>query len=243
VETSKTVLEHVDEIRSRLIWCFVFFVLAFVVSWFFAEYILKILILPANNLRFIYVDIMEMFGVYMQVSFVTALILSSPILLYQTIGFLLPALKTQEKKWLWMGLPFTVLCFGGGVIFGYYVLIPPAIQFLTSFGIDIATPQLRIGNYVSLMMGLLMIMGLVFEIPIIAVLLAKLGVMSSKVMLWQWKWALIISFVLGAIITPTWDPINQCLVSIPIFGLYLLSILLVKFFEKFEKKQGGFING
>jgi len=87
VETSKTILEHIDEIRSRLIYCFISFSLAFIISWFLIEDILRILIFPANDLSFIYVDIMEMFGVYMQVCFVSALILSSPVLLYQTIGF------------------------------------------------------------------------------------------------------------------------------------------------------------
>ena len=237
MEMTKTILEHIDEVRIRLIYCIVSFVLAFIVSWFLIEHILKILILPANGLSFIYVDIMEMFGVYMQVCFVTAFILSFPVLLYQIIGFMLPALRIPEKKWLWMGLPFALLCFGGGVIFGYYVLVSPAIQFLTSFGVDIAIPQLRIGNYISLIMGLLLVMGFVFEIPVIAVLLAKLGIMSSRIMFRQWKWALIISFVLGAIITPTWDPINQCLVSVPIFGLYLLSIVLIKVVEKFEERR------
>ena len=237
METSKTILEHIDEIRSRLIYCFISFSLAFIISWFLIEDILRILIFPANDLSFIYVDIMEMFGVYMQVCFVSALILSSPVLLYQTIGFILPALKTQEKKWLWMGLPFAVLCFCGGVIFAYYILLPPAIQFLTSFGADIAIPQLRIGNYISLMVTLLLAMGLIFEIPVVAILLAKLGVISSDILLRQWKWALIVSFLLGAIITPTWDPVNQSLVSVPIFGLYLLSIVLIKVVEKFEERR------
>lgn len=233
---SMTLSNHIDEVRRRLIYCAVAVVVGFVVSFIFIEYILKILIMPVS-IDFIYVDITEMFMVYMQVCFTTAIILSFPVLLFQLISFVFPALTAKEKGYVFIAIPFAVILFVGGVVFGYYVLIPPAVQFLTSFGLEIATPQIRIGNYISLVTRLLFAVGLVFEIPVVAVLLAKLGVISSKKLLKQWRWAIVVSFILGAIITPTWDLINQSLVAIPIFVLYLLSIVLVKLVEINKRKE------
>jgi len=122
--------------------------------------------------------------------------------------------------------------FVGGVLFGYFVLIPPAMQFLLNFGANIATPQIRIGNYISLVSRLLLAIGLVFEMPVITTFLARLGILSWRWLANQWKWAVILAFVLGALITPTLDPVNQTLVAAPLILLYLLSILLAKMVEK-----------
>jgi sec-independent protein translocase protein TatC len=122
--------------------------------------------------------------------------------------------------------------FAGGVLFGYFVLIPPAMQFLLSLGSGIATPQIRIGNYIALVARLLLAIGLVFEIPVITTFLARLGIISARWLLAHWKWAVICAFILGALITPTVDPVNQTLVALPLIILYLLSILLARLFEK-----------
>jgi sec-independent protein translocase protein TatC len=155
-----------------------------------------------------------------------------PVLVYELIAFVTPALKPGERKYLWIVLPFILLMFAGGVLFGYFVLIPPAMQFLLSFGADIATPQIRIGNYISLVSRLLLAIGLIFETPVITTFLARLGIVSSKWLAAQWKWAVILAFVLGAVITPTLDPVNQTLIALPLIILYLLSILLARLVEK-----------
>ena len=126
-------------------------------------------------------------------------------------------------------MPGVILSFLGGVAFGYFVLIPPAVNFLLSWGSDLATPMIRIGNYVSIMVTLLFWLGLVFETPVVMFLLAKLGVVSWRTYArWRRYWVLV-AFILGALITPTFDPVNQALVAAPLIVLYELGIWLSRF--------------
>jgi sec-independent protein translocase protein TatC len=232
-----TLIDHIDELRKRFIYCAIAIVLGFGVAFFFVEQVLKLIILPAHGVNFIYIDVTEMFSVYMQVCLAISLAVVFPVLLYQIIRFVAPALSSAEKKLLWVMLPCVAIFFVGGVIFGYYVLIPPSIQFLTSFGEGIATPQLRIGNYVSLISLLLFSIGLIFEIPVVAVLLTKIGIVSSRWLRQQWKWAIVGAAIIGAVVTPTWDPFNQALVAIPVFVLYLLSIFFSFIVESINRKR------
>jgi sec-independent protein translocase protein TatC len=233
----KSLSGHLEELRRRLIICLIAVAVAIIISFIFADQLFKILVWPAQGVNLIFVEVTEMLGTYMQVCLTAGIIIAMPVLVYQLIMFVSPALTPKEKKYVWIMLPWIILFFAGGVIFGYYVLIPPAMQFLLSFGADIATPQIRIGNYVSLVTRLLLAIGLVFETPVVTTFLAKIGVVSSKWLLRQWKWAVILAFVLGAVITPTWDPVNQTLVALPLIVLYLISILLAKLMEPQRVEQ------
>ncbi len=230
-EEIKSLSGHLEELRRRSIICLAVVAAGIIIAFVFADQLFRILIWPAQGINLIFVEVTEMLGTYMQVCLIAGIILAMPALVYQLIMFVSPALTPKEKKYVWIVLPCIIVFFIGGVLFGYYVLIPPAMQFLLSFGADIATPQIRIGNYISLVTRLLLAIGLVFETPVITTLLARLGVVSSKWLATQWKWAVILAFVLGAVITPTWDPINQTLVALPLIVLYLLSILLAKLVE------------
>ena len=227
----KSLSRHLEELRRRLIICLVAVAAGIIISFVFADQLFHILIWPAQDINLIFVEVTEMLGTYMQVCLIASIALAMPVIVYELIMFVSPALLPKEKKYVWIVLPWIILFFVGGVLFGYYVLIPPAMQFLLNFGTDIATPQIRVGNYISLVTRLLLAIGLVFETPVITTLLARLGVVSSKWLAAQWKWAVILAFVLGAVITPTWDPVNQTLVALPLIVLYLLSILLAKLVE------------
>ena len=133
-----------------------------------------------------------------------------------------------------MILPWIALMFAGGVLFGYFILLPPATKFLISWGSEIATPQIRIGNYISIVTRLLLAIGLVFEMPVVTTFLARLGVVKSKWLAKKRKVAVIFAFILAAIITPTFDPLNQSLVALPLVVLYELSIWLAKIVQKKE---------
>ncbi len=164
----------------------------------------------------------------MKVSLVTGLVLAFPIILYQIVLFVAPGLTPREKRYLYGFLPGVLLSFAAGAAFGYYVLIPPAINFLINFGGDIAEPTIRIGNYINLVVMLLFWMGVVFETPAVMFLLAKLRVVSPQgFSKWRRHWV-VVAFVLGAIITPTFDPINQTLVAGPLIVLYEVGIWLSK---------------
>jgi sec-independent protein translocase protein TatC len=223
--------DHLNELRQRLIICLAAIAIGIIVSFIFADQIFRILMVPARNINMVFIDVTEMLGTYMQVSLICGIILAMPVLVFHLIMFVSPGLTAKEKKYVWIVLPWIFLMFIGGVAFSYYVLLPPAMQFLLSFGTDIATPQIRISNYISLVGRLLLASGLIFETPVISTFLARLGIISSGWMARQRKWAIIFAFILGAIITPTIDPVNQTLVALPLIVLYEISIWLAKLVE------------
>jgi sec-independent protein translocase protein TatC len=227
-----TIWAHLNELRRRLIVCLIAIAVGIIISFVFADQLFQVLIWPAKGIHLIFIDVTEMIGTYMQVCLIAGIIVAMPVLVYELIAFVAPALIPREKKYVWIILPFIFLMFIAGVAFSYFILLPPAMQFLISFGADIATPQIRIGNYVSLIGRLLLATGMIFELPVITTFLARLGIISSKWMGQQRKWAIILAFILGAIITPTLDPVNQTLVALPLIALYEMSIWLAKLVEK-----------
>lgn len=231
-----TLLGHVRELRTRLLRCVIALIITTALSFIFARQIFGILTLPTGNVEFVFIEMTEMVGTYMKVSLFAGVLLASPYIIYQFVSFVLPALTPREKRMVSWVLPWVGLMFIGGVIFGYFVLIPPAVKFLFAFGSDIATPQIRIGNYISLITRLLLAIGLVFELPVVTTFLARVGVVSSHWLASKRKIALILAFVLGAVITPTFDPINQSLVAVPLFVLYEMSIWLAWLVQK-RKRQ------
>ena len=227
-----TVLSHLTELRQRLIKSAIAVVVATVIAFIFANQIFEILILPAGGIDLIYIEMTEMIGTYMRVSLVAGIIVAMPYLVYHFFMFVSPALSRKEKKYVYLILPWVTLMFAGGVAFGYFILVPPATKFLISFGSEIATPQIKIGNYISVVTRLLLAIGLVFEMPVVTTFLARLGIITSKWLANRRRTAIIVAFILAAIITPTFDPINQSLVAAPLVVLYEMSIWLAKLFQR-----------
>jgi sec-independent protein translocase protein TatC len=149
-----------------------------------------------------------------------------PYLTYELIMFVSPALTDRDKRYVYLVLPWIALMFVGGVVFGYFILIPPAVDFLLNFGTEFVDVQPRIGNYINLVTRLLLAIGLIFEMPVVTTFLARLGILSGKALAKKRKWALIGAFVISAIITPTFDPVNQTLLAAPLVILYEMSIWL-----------------
>lgn len=223
-----TFFGHLSELRRRLIRCVIAVLVTTVISFVFAKQIFHILILPAGEIELVYIEMTEMIGTYMKVALLSGLALAMPFLLYQLVRFVAPALTGREKKYLYLILPGAVAAFVLGVIFCYFVLLPPALNFLLSFGSDIASPQIKIGSYISLVSILLFSIGVAFETPVVIFFLSKLGVVSPEFLSRKRKWVFLGAFVLGAIITPTVDPINQSLVAGTIIVLYELGIWLAR---------------
>ncbi len=226
------ILEHLGELRKRLIKSVIVVVLTSIVSFVFAKQIFYILILPAEGINLIYIEMTEMIGIYMKVSLASGIVLAMPYLIYQLIMFISPALTRKEKRYVYLLLPWIALMFTGGVIFGYFILVPPATNFLITFGSDIATPQIKIGNYISIVTRLLLAIGLVFEMPVVTTFLSRLGIIKPKWLSNKRKPAIILAFVLAALITPTFDPLNQTLVAAPLIILYEISIWLAKLVQR-----------
>ncbi len=232
-----TILGHLSELRNGLIRCVIAVLITTIISFIFAKQIFHILILPTEGVNLIYIEMTEMIGTYMKVCLTSGIVLAMPYLIYQFLMFVSPALTPKEKRYVYLILPWIALMFIGGVVFGYFVLIPPAMKFLISFGSDIATPQIKIGNYISIVTGLLLAIGLVFEMPVVTTFLARLGIITPKWLANKRKPAIIFAFILAAILTPTVDPINQSLVAIPLIILYEISIWLAKLVQRRELKM------
>ncbi len=231
-----SVLSHLLELRTRLIRSVIAVAVASVLAFIFYDWIFYILKLPAEGINLVYIEMTEMVGTIMKVCLVAGIILAMPYLVYHGIMFVSPALTPKEKKYVYLILPWIALMFLGGVAFSYFILIPPAIRFLTSFGADIATPEIRIGNYIAVVTRLLLAIGFVFEMPVITTFLARLGVIKPKWLSDHRRMAIIFAFIIAAIITPTFDPINQSLVAVPLIVLYEMSIWLAKLVQRKEPR-------
>ena len=232
-----SILGHIAELRRRLILSVIAVVITTIVSFVFADEIFHILTRPIQGYNLIYIEITEMIGAYTRVCLVSGVILAMPFLIYQFVMFVSPALTSKEKRYIYLVLPWVALMFVGGVVFAYFVMLPPALRFLFTFGSDIATPQIKIGNYISVVSRILLAVGLVFELPVITTFLARLGIVSPRWLASKRKFAFIFAFVLAAIITPTIDPINQCIVAVPLVVLYEMSIWLAKLVYRRESRE------
>jgi len=231
-DKKQSVLVHLQELRRRLIRSVIVVAVASLIAFVFYKWIFYILKLPAEGINLVFIEMTEMLGTIMKVCLLAGIILAMPYLVYEGIMFVSPALTPREKKYVYIVLPWIALMFMGGVAFGYFILIPPATKFLISFGSDIASPEIRVGNYVSVVARLLLAIGIVFEMPVITTFLARLGVLKPKWLSDHRRAAIIFAFILAAIITPTFDPINQSLVAVPLIVLYEMSIWLARLVQK-----------
>ena len=238
-----TLREHLEELRKRLFVVAIAMTLGTVVAFVLHREILKLLMEPADDILsgtgagLIYTQLTENLGVSMKVSLLGGFILALPVVVYELVMFIAPGLTPRERRYLLMFLPAVVFTFALGVLFGYFVLLPPALRFLLTFDADIATPMIRVGNYMSIVTRLLFWLGIVFEIPILIFLLAKLRLVNHRMLARKRRIAIILAFVLGAMITPTFDPINQTFVAVPIVLLYETGIWLAWLARRGEKSS------
>ena len=234
-----SILGHLGEVRKRLIRSVIVLVVTSIISFVFYHQIFDILIAPAPpDITLQAIDMTEMIGTIMRVCLVSGIILAMPYLTYELIMFVSPALTRREKKYVYLILPWIALMFAAGITFAYFIIIPRMTDFLLTFGGDIATIVPRIGSYINVVTRLLLVVGLIFELPVVTTFLARIGVLKPKWLSDKRRIAIIVAFILAAIITPTIDPISQCLVALPLIVLYELSIWLAKLVHR-EKTQEG----
>jgi sec-independent protein translocase protein TatC len=226
-EKRLTVLGHLRELRSCLLRSVIALVIAIPIAYFFTDKIFAILMQPVPGLHLIYTEITEMLGIYLKVTLYAAVAIAFPFIVYQTVMFIQPAMTRREKVYAYTLLPLIFILFISGVLFAYFVLLPPALNFLLTFGGDIAQPMIKVDNYISVLVRLLFWIGMVFEIPLVMFFLSKIGILNTEIVKRFRPWAYVLAFVLGGVITPTFDPINQSLVAVPIIILYEFGTLLV----------------
>ena len=226
--------EHLLELRRRLTYSVIAVLVCSALAFAFHQTILRLLMEPAAqfvDLPFgkpVYTDLTEYLSIAAKTSLLTGLFISLPFVLYQIVMFISPGLKPSERRYLYALIPVSLLAFAAGALFGYRILFPPMVNFLLNFGADVAIPMIRIGRYMDLMLRLLFWMGLIFEMPVVTFFLARIGVLSPDFLARHRRYAIVLAFILGAIITPTFDPINQALVAAPIIILYEVSVWIAK---------------
>ncbi len=224
-EGGQTILEHLGELRVRLTWAFVGLVIATVVSFAFTEQILDILIKPYGE-QLQTLSPTEGIETFFRVAIVTGATLAMPWILYQVWLFVSPGLHPFERRYVYVFVPSAFLLFLIGVAFSWFVLLPSAILFLSSFMPSIFSPEWTSQEYIGFATSFLFWIGVSFEIPLIVFFLARFGIVTSKALREQWRIAVVGIAVLAAAITPSIDPVTMLLTMAPLVLLYLLSILL-----------------
>ncbi|MFQ5934494.1 MAG: twin-arginine translocase subunit TatC [Dehalococcoidia bacterium] len=231
-----SIFEHLSELRGRLIKSVIALLLGTGAAAGLTFPVLKFLKEPAGDVALVYIDPTELISTYFKVAILGGFILAMPVILYQIAMFVTPGLTSREKRYLVVALPAALLCFGGGVVFTWYVLLPPALHFLLNFGSSVAEPQIRISRYINLVIMLSFWVGISFQTPLLMLIFARLGIVSSRAFAKKRKFAILGAFVVGAILTPTFDPINQTLLASPIVVLYELGIWLAKLAGRQRRK-------
>lgn len=232
-----TYLHHLEELRRRIIVCVVALVAAVGVCWLFAWDILHILERPAGNIVLHYLKPMEPFLVRFKLALFGGVIIALPVILYELMAFLSPALKRKERSYALIVMSMIVAFFGVGVVFGYYYIMPVGIRWLLGIAGGQMVPVLSASEYVSFAGWFLLGFGVAFEMPMFIWMLVALGVLTPQQLRKQWRWAYLIILLFAAIITPDWNPVTMFLVAIPMIVLYELSILLAKLTFRRRKRR------
>jgi sec-independent protein translocase protein TatC len=228
METQKEmgVWDHINELRGRLFKAAIALAVTTIASFMFTQTLIEILARPIGGLQNLTaIEVTEQVSVFMRVSLLSGFIFAFPVVFYQILAFVLPGLYPNERRTLLMFIPFATLLFLGGVAFAYFVMLPSAIPFLTTFLLGVQTHP-RIENYIDFVTNLIFWIGISFETPLVMFLLAKFKIVTAKMLARQWRFAIVIIAVIAAVVTPTPDPINMSLLMAPLLGLYVLSIFL-----------------
>ncbi len=234
-EVEMTFLEHLEELRWRIIYSLIGIVIGTIVAWIFIDFFVdKVLLLPAKEAN-IKLQNLKPFGqifLYFEVAIIIGLILSFPNVVYQIWKFISPALKEKEKKYITAIVLFTTFCFICGVIFAYFVMLPLALKFAAQFGSPSIENNFAINEYFSIVLSVILGAGLVFELPMLSFFLTKIGILNPGFMKKYRRHAIVVIMILAAILTPGTDPVSQIILAIPLVFLYEISILVSKIFQK-----------
>lgn len=226
--TEMTLLEHLKELRNRVIICAIALVIGCVICFYFWEPILGWALAPARidhpGLKLTSLSPTDRIGAIFKVGLYGGLAIASPVIVYEMMAFIVPGLTPREKKMILPGILGIVAFLLAGMAFAYWVILPNSLGFLLDFGGNQIENQQAIAPYISFVTRIVFWVGVAFEMPMVLGLAARLGLVRAKQLLGFWRYAIIIIFVISAVITPTPDPFNQTLVAAPLFVLYFLGI-------------------
>ena len=224
-------LDHLEELRKRIVYSIIAVAVGFGICWWKVERIYDIMQRPiidalrANGMaeKLVYLNPTEPFNLYLKIAALAGLFLTSPFVLYQVWMFISPGLYRNEKRYVVPFMVSTISLFACGGYFGYKIVYPAALTFLINFGKQFQ-PMITIGEYTSLFLSIILGMGLIFEMPILVFFLSLMGIVSAGFMWKNFRYSILVIFIIAAIVTPTTDILNMCIFAAPMIALYAFSI-------------------
>jgi len=236
-------LEHLEELRRRIIYSIIAVAVGFFLCWGYADNIFTLMERPImealrkNGMaeKLVYLNPTEPFNLYLKIGALAGIFVASPFVLYQLWLFISPGLYRREKRYVFPFMFSTVGLFVAGGYFGYKLVYPAALEFLIGYGKQFQ-PMITIHEYTDLFLTVILGLGLVFELPILVFFLALMGVVSAG---WMWRnvrYSILVIFIIAAILTPTTDILNMCIFAAPMIALYLVSIGIAWFVHPKQRK-------
>ncbi|MBF0215707.1 MAG: twin-arginine translocase subunit TatC [Candidatus Omnitrophica bacterium] len=222
------VIGHLEEIRKRILISLIFISVSTIAAFYFGGMLFEIVKLPVKDYvkDFVFISPTEAFTAYFKLSLLAGFSLSFPVILYQVWAFIAPAFSGKMKMRLGLWLMLSFLLFMAGILFAYFLAVPAALRFLLSFGSEISVPMISIGKYISFFGAMILIGGIVFEIPIVISIVVDMGFIDTKTLRSKRALAFIMILALAAAITPTQDIMNMMIFAVPMYLLYEIGILL-----------------
>lgn len=234
-EKEMTFLEHLEELRWRIIYSLIGIVVGTILAWIFIDFLVDVVLLkPAKDSGAILQNLRP-FGqlfLYMQIAIMVGMIISIPNLFYQFWQFISPALRKKEKRYIFWIVLFSSVCFLGGIAFAYFAMLPLTLKFATEFGSESIKNEFAIDEYMSIIISVMLAAGLVFELPMISFFLSKLGILKPRMMRKYRRHSIVIIMILAAFLTPGADPVSQLVLAVPLVVLYEISIFISKISQK-----------
>jgi len=232
-----SILDHLDELRKRILICVTFIVIFSIIAYIKSEEITSLLKAPLGDIELIFITPIEGFVTKLMIAVFGGIVLSSPIIFLQTLLFISPAMNKKEKIIIFISLPFVVGLFFGGIYFCFRFILPTTLQYLMSFGNEQMKPMLSVGKYFSFVILLTLAIGATFELPMIILLLTKLGIVNYEDLAKKRKYILLIIVVISAILTPSPDAVTLLAVSLPLILLFEITLGVMYVHNKITRKK------
>jgi sec-independent protein translocase protein TatC len=226
-EVEMTLVDHLEELRRRVLRSLLAVVIAAAACLAFVKPLVKLLELPATGVRFLQLAPGEFLFVSLKVAGYAGLTLALPWVLFEGLAFVLPGLSRRERRLVAPAVAGSTLLFAAGLAFAWSALVPAALRFLVSYGADVVEPIWSIERYLDFVLLLMVATALAFQLPVLQLLLGALGLIDARTMLGAWRWVILISALAGAVLTPSTDPVTMLLLGGAITALYLIGVGLV----------------
>lgn len=235
LEKEMTFLEHLEELRWRIIYSIIGIVVGTIIAWIFIDFLVDVVLLkPAKDSGAILQNLRP-FGqlfLYMQIAIMVGMIISIPNIFYQFWQFISPALRKKEKKYIFWIVVFSSICFLSGIAFAYFAMLPLTLKFAAEFGSESIKNEFSIDEYMSIIISVMLAAGFVFELPMISFFLSKLGILKPAIMRKFRRHSIVVIMILAAFLTPGADPVSQLVLAVPLVVLYEISIFISKISQK-----------